>query len=103
MCSCSSLRIKSTPSPASILGVTIFTLGSDKLRVRDKDYEITPGIYKVLSYTGYTGKTRKNENDTLMMNNNINDLGYTGFGDRNSKSKTFFTIRLPKLVEEIQN
>ena len=45
----------------------------------------------------------KNENDILMMNNNLNDLGYTGIDDRDSKRTTFFTITLPKLVEEIQN
>ena len=33
----------------------------------------------------------KNENDNLMMNNIINDLSYTGDGDRDSKRKTFFT------------
>ena len=37
------------------------------------------------------------------MNNIIRDLRYTGIGDRDSKRKTFFTITLPKLVEEIQN
>ena len=41
----------------------------------------------------------KNENDILMMNNIINDLGYTGDGDRDSKRKTFFNKILPKLVE----
>ena len=45
----------------------------------------------------------KKENDILMMNNIIRDLGYTGREDRDSKRKTFFTIILPKLVEEIQN
>ena len=45
----------------------------------------------------------KHENDILMMNNIINDLGYTGAGDRDSKRKTFFTKILPKLVEQIQN
>ena len=56
-----------------------------------------------LSDTGYTGKKMKNENDILMMYNIINDLGYTGIGDKPSKRKKFFTITLPKLVEEIQN
>ena len=42
----------------------------------------------------------KNESDILMMNNIINDLGYTGIGD---KSSDFFTITLPKLVNDIQN
>ena len=45
----------------------------------------------------------KNENDILMMNNIINDLGYPGVGDRDSKRETFFTIKLPKLVDEFQN
>ena len=38
-----------------------------------------------------------------MMNKILNDLGYTGVGDRDSKRKTFLTITLPKLVEKIQN
>ena len=37
------------------------------------------------------------------MINIIKDLGYTGIGDRDSKRKTFVTITLPELVEEIQN
>ena len=45
----------------------------------------------------------RNENDILMLNNIINDLGCTGDGDRVSKRKTFFTKTLPKLVEKIQN
>ena len=45
----------------------------------------------------------KSENDILMMNKNINDLSYTGIGDRGSKRRTFFTITLPKLAEETKN
>ena len=45
----------------------------------------------------------KNENDILMLNNIIRDLGYTGIGDNKSKRKTFLIEKLPKLVEEIQN
>ena len=45
----------------------------------------------------------KNESDILMMNNIIRDLGYTGDEDKPSKRKTFLTITLPKLVDEIQN
>ena len=45
----------------------------------------------------------KNENDILMMNNIINDLGYTSVGDRDSKRKIVLTKTLPKLVAEIQN
>ena len=81
----------------------MYTLGGDKLRIGDNDYEITPEIYKALSFTVYTGKSLKNENDILMLNLFINDLGYTGVGDRNSKRKTFITIILPKLVNDIEN
>ena len=62
-----------------------------------------PEIYKALSYTGYTGSFMKNENFILMMNNIIRDLGCTGLRDYPSKRKTFFTITLPKLVQDIQN
>ena len=103
MSSPNSLRIKPSPSGPTILGVPIYTLGGDKLRIRDNDYELTPEIYKALSYTGYTGETMKNENDILMMNNIINDLGYTGDGDRPANRKNFSTKTLPKLVDEIQN
>ena len=44
----------------------------------------------------------KNEND-ILLNNVIRDLGYTGRGDRHSNRKNFFTKTLQKLVEEIQN
>ena len=88
---------------ASILGVPINTLGDDRIQINDNVYDLTPEIYKALSYTGYTGNTMKNENDILMMNNIIRDLGYTGDGDRDSKRKTFLTKTLPKLVEDSQN
>ena len=103
MSSPNSVRLKSSPSGASIFGVPIYTLGGDKFRIFDNDYELTPEKYKALSYTGYTGKTLKIENDILMMNDIINDLGYTGDGHRYSKRKTFFTKILPKLVEQIQD
>ena len=44
----------------------------------------------------------KNGKDILTMNNIIKDLGYTGVGEGDSKRKTFLTITLPKLVDEIQ-
>ena len=103
MSSANSLKIESTPSGATILGVPINTLGGDRIQIKDNIYDLTPEIYKALSYTGYTGKTMKNENDILMLNNIIGDLGYTGIGDHTSKRKTFLTITLPKLIEEIQN
>ena len=56
-----------------------------------------------MSYTGCAGETMKKESDNLMMNNTIRDSGYTGIGDKKPNRKTFLTITLPKLVEEIQN
>ena len=103
MSSPNSLKIKPSSSGATILRVPIYTQGGDKLRIRGNDYELTPELYKALSYTGYSGKTMENENDLLMLNNIINDLGYTGDGDRDSKRKKFFTKTFPKLVDEIQN
>ena len=81
MFSANSLKINTTPSGATILGVPIYTLGGDRIQIKDKIYDLTPEIYKALSYTGYDGKNLKNENDILMLYNIINDLGYTGIGD----------------------
>ena len=103
MSSANSLKIISTPSGATILGVPVYTLGGDRMQIKDNIYNLTPEIYKTLSYTGYDGKSMKNENDILMLNNIIRDLGYTGIGDNKSKRKTFLIEKLPKLVEEIQN
>ena len=103
MSSLNSLKITASSSGPKILGVPIYTLGGDRIQIKVNIYDLTPEIYKALSDTGYTGKDMKNENDILMMNNIINDLGYTGIGDKPSKRIKFFTITLPKLVEEIQN
>ena len=103
MSSLNSLKIIASPSGPTILGVPINTLGGDRIQIKDNIYDLTPEIYKALSYTGYDGKTMKKENDILMLNNIINDLGYTGIGDIKSKRKIFLTEKLPKLVEEIQN
>ena len=86
-----------------MFGIPIHTLGVGRIQINDNVYDLTPEIYKALSSTSNTGKTMKNENDNLMINNIISDLGYTGIGDRHSNKKTFFTKTLPKLVEEIQN
>ena len=51
MSSSNSLRKKSSPSDATTLGVPIYTVGGDKLRTRDNDYELTPEISKALSFT----------------------------------------------------
>ena len=69
MSSSKSLKIKSSPSGPTVLGVPMNTLGGDKLRIRENEYKLTPDIYKALSYAGFTDKTVKNENDILMMNN----------------------------------
>ena len=102
MSSSNSLKIKSSPSGATVLGVPIYTLCGDKLRKRDNVYELTPEVYKALFYPGYTGKPMKNENDILLTDIIENDLGYTGVGDRPSNRKTFLAKTLPKIVEEIQ-
>ena len=103
MSSSNSLKTKPSPSGPTVLGVPLYTLGGDKMKIRDYDYELTRKIYEALSFTGYTGKTRENEDDNLMINKIVDDLGYTGVGDRDSKRKTFLTITLPNLVDEIQN
>ena len=103
MSSLNSLKIIASPSGPSILGVPLYTLGGDRIQIKDTVYDLTPEIYKALSDTGYTGKNMKNESDILMMHNIIRGLGYTGVGDRDSKRKTFFLKKLPKLVGEIQN
>ena len=54
-----SLKIKSTPSGATILGVPINTLGADRIQSRDNIYDLTHEIYKALSFTGYDGKNLK--------------------------------------------
>ena len=45
----------------------------------------------------------KNEDDILMMYNIIRDMGYTSVGDKKSTRRTFFTIKLSKLVDETRN
>ena len=89
MSSLNSLKIIASSSGPTILGVPIYTLGGNRIQIKDNIYDLTPEIYKALSDTGYEGKTMKNENDILMFNNIINDLGYTGRGDRDSKRKFF--------------
>ena len=103
MSSLNSLKITASPSGPTILGVPIYTLGEDRTQIKDNIYDLTPEIYKMLSDTGYTGNSMKKASDILMMKNIISDLGYTGDGDKPSKRKTFLTITLPNLVEEIQN
>ena len=88
---------------ANLLGVPIQISEGDTIKINENVYELTPEIYKALTYTLYTGNTMRGENDILMMYNIIRDLKYDGIGDRDSKRKSFFTEKLPKLVENIQN
>ena len=66
---------------ANILGVPIQISEGDTIKINENVYESTPEIYKALTYTTYTGKTMKDENDILMMYNIIRDLRYNGTGD----------------------
>ena len=88
---------------ANILGIPIQILESDTIKIKENVYELTPEIYKALTYTTYTGNNMKDENDILMLYNIIRDIGYNGIGYRDSKRKIFFTKKLPKLVEDVQN
>ena len=99
-----SLKINQDESGrANILGIPIQISEGDTIKINENVYELTPEIYKALTYTTYSGNNMKDENDILMMYNIIRDLGYSGIGDRDSKRKTFFLKKLPKLVEDIQN
>ena len=89
MSGANSLKIIASHSGPTINGVPIYTLGGDRMQIKDNIYDLTPEIYKALSDTGYTGRTMKNENDILMMYNIIKDLGYKGDNDRYSKRKKF--------------
>ena len=88
---------------ATFLGIPIGISGADTIKRNENISELTPELYKASTHQTYDGKTMKNESDILMLNNIINDLGYTGVVDRDSKRKKFFTKTLPKLVEDIQN
>ena len=88
---------------ATILGVLNQISENDTMKTKKNIYELTPEIFKALTYPTYTGRTMKNESDFLKIYNIIRDLEYTGIEDRKSNRKTFFTKTLPKLVEEIQN
>ena len=87
MSSANSLRIESSRSGASVLGVPIYILGGDRKQINNKIYDITPEIHKALSSTTYTGSTVKNEDDYLMMYNVVKDLGFTGNGDKKTNRK----------------
>ena len=60
---------------ANFLGVPIQISEGDTMKINETVYDLTPEIYKALTYTTYTGKTMKDENDILMIYNIIGDLG----------------------------
>ena len=74
---------------ANSLGIPIQISEGDTIKSNENVYDLTPKIYKALTYATYTGNTMKDENDILMMYNIIRDLGYNGTGDRDSKRKIF--------------
>ena len=88
---------------AIILGVPIQISENDTIQRKENIYELTPEIFKALTYPTYTGRTMNNESDILKMYNIIRDLKYTGIENRESNRKTFFTKKLPELAEKIQN
>ena len=79
-----STLIQDISERASILGVPIKALGDDRIRINNNYYYLTSERYKALSSTSYTRKTMKKQNDIVMMNNIIRDLGHPGIGDRPS-------------------
>ena len=86
-------------SRATNLGEPIQIVGGDKLRRNHNDYHLTLEILKALSSTSYTGQNMKKGSGLIMMNNIINDIGYTGIGIE-SKLKNFLSIDLPEKVAE---
>ena len=99
MTSSNSFKRKSTPIGASINGVPIYKMGGDAIRMKDNVYELTPEIHKALSPTSCNGENMKKDGDILMINNIINDIGYTGIGDKKSKRENFLLIDLLKLLQ----
>ena len=87
---------------AKFLGVPIQKSEADTIKLNENIYDSNPERCEALSSTTYTGKTMKNEDDILTMYNIVRDLGYTGIDDKKSNRKTFFTITLPILVDDIQ-
>ena len=103
MSSSNFLKIKPSFPGATILGVPIYFLGGDKMRINDSFCDLSPEIHKALSATGYSGKTMENKNEISLMKKISNESNYTGIGDKSWKIKTFFTITLPKLLKCFRN
>ena len=84
---------------ASVLGTPFFTLAGGIIKINDDIYDLTPEIYSALSSTWYTGETMKKDSDVLLTNIFVNDLGYTGDGDKSTKRKKTFKIFAQKDAE----
>ena len=88
MSSQKSLRITQSKSgEPNNLEVPIHVSGSDRIKIEDNIYDLTPEIYK--TFSSYNGKTMKDESDILEMYNIIRGLGYTGKGDKNQTERHF--------------
>ena len=61
------LKIYSTHTGATLNGVLIYTMGTNKIKIKDNVYEFTDEIHKALSSTGCCGKTMKKDSDFLML------------------------------------
>ena len=70
----------------TILGFPIQILGKNTKKVRDKISEVADKIHKAPSSAGYSDKSMKKVSDVLLFNNIINDIGYTGIGDKMENS-----------------
>ena len=58
-----SLSIKATPPGASILGVPIETLRTNKSKIDDNVHDFTPEIHEALSSIEYTGNKMEEDSD----------------------------------------
>ena len=68
MKSSNSSSIKSSPSGATIIGVPIYTMGNNTIRINDNVYELTPEIHKALASTRYDGRSMKDGSDFFNVN-----------------------------------
>ena len=78
-------------------------MGCNMIKIIDNFQELTDGIRKALSSTGYSGKSMKKDSETLMLNIIKNDIGCTPIGDITSKRKAFPLEVLPQEIEEFQS
>ena len=87
----------------SILGVSVKSLGGDKIQVYDNIYEFTPEIHKALSNSSYTGNSMKNENDLRTLYIFLVDLRYNAQHDEKTDQNNFlkdFSINLEILKKK---